>query len=77
MRKNRKVIFAIIFILFNAIGVLHCEEQNVIIKDVRGEVFDDSAQVVIESNCDMEYVDYTLQDPPRIVIDPMAKSIPT
>jgi len=68
----KRIIFVIIFILYSAaIGI--CETQNAIITDVRGEIFDDSAQILIEANCDIDYLDYTLENPHRVIIDPIGK----
>lgn len=68
----KRILFVIIFVLyFAAIGT--CETQNAIITDVRGEIFDDSAQILIEANCDIDYLDYTLDNPHRVIIDPIGK----
>lgn len=68
---RRFIIFTLLFFFIGSLD--YCETQQALIKDVRGEIFNDSAHIVIEANCDIEYVDYTLKDPPRIVIDPIGK----
>ena len=68
-----KIVGIIIIILLSVNIIGFCETQNPIIKDVRGEIFDDSAEIIIEANCDIDYVDYTLQNPPRVIIDPIGK----
>ena len=70
--KRKIVVLILLFLLYpNILG--NCETSNALIKDVRGEIFDDSAQIIIESNCDIDYLDYTLDNPPRIIIDPIGK----
>jgi polysaccharide biosynthesis/export protein len=68
----RRILFVIIFVL-SACGVVYSAAQNSIIRDVRGEISDDSAKIIIEANYDIDYVDYTLPDPPRLIIDPIGK----
>ena len=68
-----KVIPLIIIFLLAVTIIGFCQTQNSIIKDVRGEIFDDSAEIIVEANCDIDYIDYTLQDPPRVIIDPIGK----
>ncbi|MDD5450152.1 MAG: polysaccharide biosynthesis/export family protein [Candidatus Omnitrophica bacterium] len=68
----KKVFFTLIIILFGAI-ITYGQPQNSIIKDVRGDIYDHSAQIVIEANTDIDYIDYTLSDPPRLIIDPVGK----
>jgi len=59
-------------VLFTA-TIAYCEQPMQIIKDVRGDIYDDSAQIVIEANCNVDYIDYTLSNPPRLIIDPIGK----
>ncbi|MCM8782068.1 MAG: polysaccharide biosynthesis/export family protein [Candidatus Omnitrophica bacterium] len=68
----KRVLLAILFLLFTG-NISICNAQNALIKDVRGEIFEDSAEIIIEANCDIDYLDYTLQNPPRIIIDPIGK----
>jgi len=69
--KMKKIFFTIIFLL--STSIVNCEQQMQIIKDVRGDIYDDSAQIVIEANCNVDYIDYTLSNPPRLIIDPIGK----
>lgn len=48
--------------------------KDIVIEDVRGELQKDYATITIEANCDLQYVDYTLQEPFRIFIDPIGKT---
>ncbi len=64
--------FFVVFMCFTGIAG-YCATPTALIKDVRGEILDDAAQIVIEANCDIEYVDYTLENPPRLIIDPIGK----
>lgn len=70
----RNIITSIIILLLSSLFIIaNCEAENAIIKDVRGEIFEDKAQIVVEANCEIDYVDYTLENPPRLIIDPIGK----
>lgn len=69
----RKITFLLVLFIVLLNPLAHPETQNAIIKDVRGEIFEDTAQIIVEANCDIEYLDYPLQNPPQIVIDPIGK----
>ncbi|MCX5715731.1 MAG: polysaccharide biosynthesis/export family protein, partial [Candidatus Omnitrophica bacterium] len=70
MKKSLFFFFA--FLLLLSVNG-SCDNTNVIIKDVRGEIYDEGAEIIIESNSDFAYLDYTLQNPPQIIIDPIGK----
>ena len=64
-----------IVILLASTSISHAQNdsQMAVIKDVRGEISDDNAQIIIEANCDIDYIDYTLPNPPRLIVDPIGK----
>lgn len=71
----KKTLFIVIILLFTATPALHSgnDPQMAIIKDVRGEIFDDSAQIIVEANCNIDYIDYTIPNPQRLIVDPVGK----
>jgi len=72
--KNKLLLSSSISITLSLLLCLNYSlARQAIIQDVRGEIFEDSAEIIIEANSDIEYLDYTLQSPPRIIIDPIGK----
>lgn len=71
----KRPLLAIIIVLlaYTPISYAQADSQMAIIKDVRGEIDDDNAQIIVEANCDIDYIDYTLPNPPRLIIDPIGK----
>lgn len=68
-----KILLGVIFCIFAVVTGAHCEAEQAIVTDVYGEVFEAGAEIVVQANCDLEYLDYTLPDPFQIIVDPIGK----
>jgi polysaccharide export outer membrane protein len=71
---NARKCWPIICIL--ALGVvfpplLHAANEAVLIEDVKIDTISETPEIYISSNIPVEYIDYTLDSPHRIIIDPL------
>jgi len=71
MTKKVLILLIILGIIAPACLSLQAEEDIAIIDDIKIELIREKPEIKIASNVPIEYLDYTLESPYRIIVDPL------